>query len=374
MGLFTTIGNLGKTVGGGIVAGAAGLTNDVLPGSPAAGVQQFGNNVANPNVNYQGVANPTQYSFGHAVSNLPAGSSNVPQKATTPNTENPANPGGGSGSNSSGDAATAAYYDSQANTLRGLLGRSQNTLDQGLTNLSDSYNKQVNDANQQRSRALEDYGIQSENSAHAKDQALGQVDTNARTLNDSLRRMLGQASGSDSSAYQYAAPNAVAREASGDRNKTLDAYSENDRNIGLAQKRATEDFQSLLDNLAAQRGQKESDLRSGVLQSEQDVNSQLADVAAKKAALTGSSYASTLAAQQPYQQAISDRQASIDALFNQFRNPTYDVKPVDVQTPTLRDYVVNSAGINSGSSAASQDPSQTYGYYLKKNQDQQAAY
>jgi vacuolar-type H+-ATPase subunit H len=326
------------------------------------------------------VANSFQGAGGNkVVASNPGASKNTqpnsssqprPQKAATNDPgETAADPGSVLGaSTTSYDPADVAYLDAQANTLRDMLARSGNTLNQGITNLSDSYNKQVSTANSQRSRALEDFGIQREDNNRDRTQDLSTVDTNARTLNDSVRRLLGQAAGSGSSAYQYAAPNAVARTASSERNKVLDANAENDRNIGVAEKRATDDFQTMLDELLSQRNQKEGDLRAGVLQNEQGINSNLAELAAKRAAVTGGSYGSIMAAQQPFQQAVNDRQAQIDSLFERFRSPTYDVKPVSVQAPTLRDYAVTAAGINTGAAAA-QDPSQTYGYYRKKNQE-----
>lgn len=275
--------------------------------------------------------------------------------------------GGGSGSDYS--AEDLAYLDSQANSLRNLLSRSGNTLNQGLSNLNDSYNREVSSANQQRSRALEDFGTQREDTTRAKQEALGKIDTNARVLNDSIRRLLGLASGSGSSAYQYAAPNAVARQASGERNNVLSDYAENDRNIALSEKRAGEDFATLLDDLARQRNQKESDLRSGVLENEQGINEQLANIAAQRVAATGGGYGATMAAQRPYADAISSRQSQIDALFDKFRSPMLTAKAVDVQTPQLRDYIVDKAGVTQNQ--ASQQQYSPYSSFLRKNNDEQ---
>lgn len=289
----------------------------------------------------------------------------------------PFNPGSSGGGNSSGASgaspADLAYYDSQSNQLRDMLGRTQNTLDQGLTNLGDSYNREVGGANQQRSRALEDFQVKREDTTRAKQEALGQVDTNARTLNDSLRRVLGLASGSGSSAYQLAAPNAVAREASGKRNGVLSNYATNDRNIATSEKRATEDFGSLLDDLARQRSDKERELRTGVLQSEQDLNAKLGDNAAQRAAALGGDTSAIQAAQSPYDAAIADRRSQIDSLFERFRTPTFAPKPVTVQAPNLRDYMVDRSQINANnqSGASQQQQYNPYSYPLRKNLEDQ---
>jgi hypothetical protein len=202
-----------------------------------------------------------------------------------------------------------------------------------------------------------------------KQDAIGQVDMNARTLNDSLRRTLGMASGSDSSAYKFAAPNAVAREASGERGEVLGDFAENERSIATAEKRAEEDFASLLDDLARQRNQSESGLRSGVLESRQNINRSLADIAAERSSMMGGNYNSAMAAQKPYAQAINARQQEIDSLFNRFRSPQLTAKPVEVQTPELQQYMVDEAGIAPGQAA--QPQYSPYSNFLRRDLEEE---
>jgi len=259
--------------------------------------------------------------------------------------------GGGAGAGSNSD--DLAYLSDQESQLRQLLQSAQNTLSQGLTNLSDSYNREQSSANQQRGRALENFGIQREDTTRGKNQALGGVDNNARTLNDSLRRMLGMASGTGSSAYQYAAPNAVARLASQNRTGVLSDYGANERDLALSEDRAKTDFEELLEDLARQRSQKESDLRAGVAEREQGIQRDLGNVAGERARLMGGGYNQIRSAQQPFQDAIGNRQSEIDSLFDRFRSPQYNVNPVNVQTPQLRDYMVDRQAIN----ANNQEPS-----------------
>lgn len=312
---------------------------------------------------------------GNTAGSSVANKTNTPTKKVADNgvTETPTDLGDGTGGGSNGyNPADIAYLDSQANSLRDMLSRSGVSLDQGLTGINDSFNKEVGNANTQRSRVLQDYGVQDEATNRAKDTALGGVDTNARTLADSLRRTLGLAGGSDSSAYQLAAPQAVARQASTQRNGVLNDFSENEQSITTAKDRASEDFQTLLDNLAEQRKQKESSLRGGVLQNEQSINKSLAEIAAQKAAASGTGYAGSMAAQAPYSAAISSNQGAIDELFNKFRTPTFDVKPISAEAAPLKDYTVNSAEIGTPSSQA-QDPSATFSNYLRKLQQEQIA-
>lgn len=264
------------------------------------------------------------------------------------------------------NSADLAYLDDQANRLRAMLASTGVNLQNGLTGLGDSYNKAVSTANDSRGKALRDYGIQRDDTTAAKQSALGTVDTNSRTLANSLRRILGMASGSDSSAYQLAGPNAISRQASGQRTNVVDAYGKNFRDLDTAENDATSSFDNLLRDLSEQKGQRESELRAGVYGKEQELNSGLADIAAERQKLLGGSYGDTRIAQQPYEQAINQRQTDIDNLFAQFRTP-YEVKPVTVNTPSLRDYTVDKVGINNGG----QTQQSTYSNFLKKKLQEQ---
>ena len=266
--------------------------------------------------------------------------------------------------------AAAAYYDAQRSNLERQLGRADTALNQGLTNLTNSYNSEVSKANGQRSRALEDYGIQRDDTGRAKDSALDKVNTNARTLADSLRRRIGLASGSGSSAYQIAAPGAVAREASADRTGVLENFGENYRALDLAERRAKEDFASLLDDLLRQKQSRELGLRQGIEGQKNDISSQLAQLAGQRAQATGGGYAATVAAMQPYLDQIAAREGTIDNLFSQFTTP-YAVKQVNVQKPELRDYLVDRAAINANNESGGQDPYAPYGNLLKREDEQQ---
>lgn len=265
-------------------------------------------------------------------------------------------------------AADLAYFDDQIAQLQAQKDRISTGLTQGLTNLEDSYNRNVSDQNQKRSRALEDFGVQREDTIRGKDSALDKVNTNARVLADSLRRRLGMASGADSSAYQIAAPGAVARQASGERTDVLGSYGQNERNLATAEGRAKTDFEQLLNDLSAQRRTAESGLRSGILQQQNQVDASLADAARQRSSALGGGYSAARSASAPYQQGIADRNTQIDALFNQFRNP-YSINEVKVDTPQLSNYLVDRAAVNANQQSGRQDPTAPYGPQLK-NEDE----
>lgn len=303
--------------------------------------------------------------YNHRYDAAPSGGQAAPSGGSA------AGGGGGRASGPAYNPADLAYLDSQTGTLQRMLQSADTGLNNGLTNLGDSFNKESSNVNQQRSRALEDYGKQEVLSQQGKDQSLGKVDTNARTLNDSLRRILGMAAGSGSSAY-LTAPKAVARQASGQREGVLSDYATNADALHTAEERAKTDFQSLLDNLWAQKNQKESDLRSGVLNNKNSINQQLGSVAAQRSSLLGGSYKSAIAAQQPYAAAINANQGALDNLFNQFRSPTYNITPVNAKPVDLKQYAVDKAAINTNSQSGTQDAYSPYSFFLKKQQDQGA--
>lgn len=294
----------------------------------------------------------------------PARNKNKPQAPNKPQPQAPSVYAGGGGGGGGGTVAPAvnpadlAYLDDQQRRLEGQRGSIDRGLRSGLSQLTDSYNKEVSGANKQRSRALEDFNVKREDTTRAKGSALDRVNTNARTLANSLRQKIGLASGSGSSAYQITAPGAVNREASEQRGNVQEDYGVNFRNLATAENRAKTDFESLLQDLAAQRKTRERDLRSGVNERYQDIASSLAEVARQRVLAQGGGYDQVKRAMAPYSAEINQRQAELDSLFNKFRTP-YSVKKVNVQTPQLRDYMVDQTEFGP-EQTPSEDPYATY--------------
>jgi hypothetical protein len=249
------------------------------------------------------------------------------------------------------------------------MGSADRAYSSGLTQLGDSYNREVNSANSNQSRALQDFGVKREDTTRSKDQALGRVDTNARTLANSLRQRIGLASGSGSSAYQITAPGAVAREATQDRTGVVENFGVNFRNLDTGERRVKEDFTSLLSDLEAQRKSRQSDFEGGILDRKNQISGSLAEVARQKALLLGGGYTQAKAAMAPYTSAIDSRQSEIDGLFDKYRTP-FNVRAVDPSTPTLRDYMVDRTAINANQ-AQGQDPTSPYGQFLKPKTDEE---
>lgn len=266
-------------------------------------------------------------------------------------------------------AEDLAYIDDQIAQLTGQKARIGAGLQTGLTGLEDSYNKNLSEQNLNRSRALEDFDMKTEDTTRNKNAAIGRVNTNARVLSDSLRRRLGMAGGSDSSAYNITAPGAVARDASADRTGVVEDFGVNFRNLDVAKKRADTDFASLLEDLSAQRRNSERGLRQGILEQENQVDTSLADAARQRAGLLGGGYNAAKLASAGYETGINNRNSQIDSLFSQYRNP-YTIKPVDVQKVNLRDYLVDKAAIQTNQQNNTQDPYAPYSPTIQKQDDE----
>jgi hypothetical protein len=337
-------------VGGGFQAlGAAASLGGLAHNDFADSTTAVGHNITNPNANIYGQANPSyvaQQQQKQAAAKQGAASG-------------PANPAGaytgGSGGSGADYSAELGNLNSQEGLLRALLGHSGVSLDQGITQINDDYNKNLSNTNLQRSRALEDFNTKQKQTELAKGNALERSDTQTRTLANSIRQKIARASGSGSSAYQITAPGAIAKQASEDRQGLQENYAQNFMALDTAQKRAAQDYDNLIADLGSQRGQKEKGLREGVLSKEQEILGSLGDIARRKAAIGGGGAAAVQAAGAPFQGQVDQRRQAIDALFGQFRTP-YSVKPVDVQNPTLRDYVVNGAKVGNNQQAQTDNP------------------
>lgn len=265
---------------------------------------------------------------------------------------------GGTGGGTSYNPADIAYLNDQEARLRAQHGSTDTALNNGLTQLGDSYNKEVAGTNAKRDQAMHDFGIKRKDTTRAKESAITRTNENARTLAEGLRRRLGLASGSGSSAFQFAAPGAVSKIATENRTGVLENFGTNFRDLATSENRAKTQFEELLASLAEQKNTRESDFRSGILEKKSQIDGNLAEVARQRALALGGGYTQVKAAMAPYTGAIDSRQAEIDGLFNRFRTP-FTQKAVDTSMPTLRDYMVDRANIKAGQPGP-QDPTAPY--------------
>ena len=277
--------------------------------------------------------------------------------------------GSGGGAAQSYNPADMAYLDDQQSRLERQLGRTNTYLTQGLAELMDSYNKSRTSANQQRGRELENLGLQREDTTRKKDSTLDRVNTGARTLADSLRRKIGMASGSGSSAYQITAPGAVARDASEKRSGVMEDFGTNFRNLDLTERRANEDYNSLFESLEADKKNRERALRQGIEEQRMGVDQSLAELARQRALVQGGGYDQVKQAMSKYTDRMSARESAIDSLFNKYRT-VGKFQPVKVNMPQLRDYTVDKTAVQANQQAGTQDPYAPYRPQLMDEEEQ----
>jgi len=257
------------------------------------------------------------------------------------------------------------YLNNQLNQYSSLSDLIPTYLQTGLNKLNSTEEDARNRAELQNSRAMRDYGYQREDTQNSKNQAIGTVNTNARTLADSLRRMLGMASGANSSAYKITAPNAVARQAAGQRSNVMNRYGRNERDLDSAMGDTKVDFNLILKDIADRRKQEEEDLRAGIYGQEQSIASALAEIEAEKARLMGGD---SLSAMQPYQDQYNTLLKTIADLPNKYAvSPARDL---NVAKPQLRDYVVDRQAINASGNMG-QSVYSPYAQFLTRNRDEE---
>jgi len=356
----------------------AGLSERITGGAPTI------NTGSKPYVGNGTAADEMNYVYYNAATNgyAPKKTSTIPMGTVggsgndSPITSNPQYTGGSTGSG--GTASTynpqdIAYLDDQMARLRSQHGSADTALNNGLTQLQDSYGREVQGANTRQNQTMQDFTTKETDTTRAKDSALTRTNENARTLAEGLRRRLGLASGSGSSAFQFAAPGAVAKMATENRTGVLENFGANFRDLNTSRDRVKSQYEEMLADLESQRKTREGDFRSGILERKSQIDDSLADVARQKALALGGGYNQVKTAMSPFVSQIDSRQAEIDGLFNKFRTP-FTQKAIDTSMPTLRDYMVDKANIGAGQPGP-QDPTAPYKnpFGIKEDEEKQVA-
>ena len=262
-----------------------------------------------------------------------------------------------------------AYIDGQLAALNNQYGRLDTTERNSLDAVEQRYNQQLGETNQARGRAIEDFNTKFQVSDQGRQKSLGQVETNARTLADSLRRRIGMASGSGSSAYQVTAPGAVAQQASDQRANVLDDYSQNFLALETDKKRAEEDFEKALTGLSNWKNESTMGVKNDIGLKRNEITEAQGRAAGERAKLMNGGYAGIRSAMQPYEQQINERNSFLDGLYDKYASK-YQAKPVQVANTQLRDYAVDQAAVADNTARGNTNETAPYRTYLDE-EDQQ---
>ena len=262
-----------------------------------------------------------------------------------------------------------AYIDGQLAALNNQYGRLDTTERNSLDAVEQRYNQQLGETNQARGRAIEDFNTKFQVSDQGRQKSLGQVETNARTLADSLRRRIGMASGSGSSAYQVTAPGAVAQQASDQRANVLDDYSQNFLALDRDKKRAEEDFNKALTELNNWKSESTMGVKNDIGLKRNEITEAQSRAAGERAKLMNGGYAGIRSAMAPYEQQINERNSFLDGLYDKYASK-YQAKPVQVANTQLRDYAVDQAAVADNTARGNTNETAPYRTYLDE-EDQQ---
>jgi len=385
MGLLSGAIHLAGDVASPVLHGVAGVDNlfgDTTSANRATGVA---NAIASPNQVFTGnVSSALQPNSGGSFSpsyNAPqvlGAQTHTPNGGTSPGQQpSGAYPTGGGTGSGTDYSANIGSLDSQIANLRGTLGTADTTLSSGLKNILDDYTKQRTAADLANTRATEDFNTttQNDNTNHA--QAIDGVNTKARTLANSVRQMIGNAGGSGSSAYQIAAPDAVARQANLQSQDINNNFGQNMTALTTAKQRQDQNHTLDMANLADTLTKNQNNLRTGIENEKQTINGELADFAAQRAAYAGGGVAGANAAAKPFTDQAAVAGTAIKGIADGYTSPFATFTPHTVAAPTLRDYVTGqqsvSADPNATSNGAAPATTPTYNplaSWLKQNQDQ----
>lgn len=253
-----------------------------------------------------------------------------------------------------------AYLNDQEASLRRLFTDADIARDQGMRGIADEFGRTEQRKKEDQARTERDYQTKEDATTREKTSALGKVNDNARTLANSVRRRLALTGGTSSSAYQEAAPAAVATEATRDRTGVMENYGANFNALKTAREDAKSQFERMFEDLRTQKNQREQALQQGVLENKNQVEQKLSALAAERAKLLGGGYQAQRIAQQPFLDATNARKAEINSLADRYRNP-FTPQEVKVANPSMRDYLVENAGIS-----PEQQQEVTYNDYLAK--------
>ena len=263
------------------------------------------------------------------------------------------------------DANEMGILDSQYGRYQTLLDGVDGTLADGLKRLGKSEQSAKTNAGNSYGRVTRDYDTSQKNSQDSKNDAIRGVDTNARTMSNSLRRIIGMAGGSGASA-NLAADNAVAREASSSRDGVMSSFGENAMALDKAQGRTKDDYEDLLKEIADSRKTQEQSLRGGIFDQRQNLDATMADIDLERTRLRGGD---PLAAMQPYNDRFNTNQKALQALPEQYRNIAS--RDVSVESPKLADYLVDRQALNASKQNGGQEQYSPYKAFLDRNREEE---
>ncbi len=273
------------------------------------------------------------------------------------------------------DPTSAAYYGTVADRLKSVLGTLPATEQQGRTKVEDNYRLGASNLNQGFSNTLRDIGIKRDQAVADKTKTLAGIDSNVSNTVDSFKRLLALGHAGNSAFAHDFVPTATARVGSQQRGQAFDTFGTNARALDISQGDAQQQHDNGIADLGRQKNDALYGLESGVEQNRQSLIDQLSMALYQQQLASGGGAAGVKTALAPFSDQVNSSLAKLQQLFEQYRNPTLSVAPVNVQTPNLATYTADPLVANL-SGANPNTPQQDLPYLLnlrKRAQDAAAA-
>jgi hypothetical protein len=281
-------------------------------------------------------------------------SQSQPQPAQVPSTGADLLTTGGA---STSDPNAVAYYNDVISQLQSQLAGAQAQEGTGLNNITQGYNDAVNQQNQSESSAESGYATSRAQNGTQRENNIGAINLNANQAYNALLGILGMSGAGVSSAAAVGAPQAVAKNASSQRAGADTTFNQNDQSITTAEDQTKQSFANALKDLLTQKNTQTQNFESGLLNTEGQLQQQIRDAQINRAEYGGQPYATAAAGAGNTTQAISDIQAKLGQIFQQYATPQFNVNPVTVTQPNTTNYSVDPTTVRAQNANPSTDSS-----------------
>lgn len=249
------------------------------------------------------------------------------------------NPQNGAGGGSAGTAQDRldeqAYWQDQLDNADRQLARLPGQLSAGEQNIDSSYQSAYDRLLGDKEVTNRDYTTKRAQTVEDNISAKNNINAGVRNRNTGLQRLLGSKGAGNSSAATVLAPYAAAREGNQQRQQVQTAYGRNIGGLDTAWGDYEKDWTDSSNDLSTQRESQKRTLRSGISQSEAQLQEEKAQAAVQKAQAGGQNYTQARNARAPYLARINQLIQQIDSLGV---NPQLQARQATYKAPTLSDY------------------------------------
>lgn len=264
---------------------------------------------------------------------------------------------GGGGGSAAGvaDPAVARYYEDQINQVNSAIGRLGNQRSIGNQNIDSQYNSALNKLLGQNAAAERDYSTGRQRTIDDNVTARAKVDDTVARQSAGLRRLLGQ----NSSAAQFAAPLAVAKQGTEQLANIQTGYSRNLQSLDTANEDRKRQFEDTRGDIDSQARIQRNQLEAGLAEREASLLDELSNLQVQKAQSNGQTYDAARALTQGNNNRVNSLLAQIDQLG---LNPTIAAKQnIQFSAPELAQYQTSDINVAPGQSPAQTAAGQYYG-------------